>query len=163
MLFDASRRNLLRGKIKALPIQLRPPWSIEESAFLDACTRCGECLTHCPEKILITDRESGYPRVDFNAGECTFCRLCVEICPSGALNSGLLPPWTAKARIDAGCLTTQQVVCHTCGDVCETRAIRFKSVAGVVPRPIINTTNCTGCGACVTPCPTQSIEVNCEP
>ena len=38
------------------------------------------------------------------------------------------------------------------------RAIRFPLVAGGVPRPEIDTGACTGCGACVAPCPVNAIE-----
>jgi ferredoxin-type protein NapF len=32
-------------------------------------------------------------------------------------------------------------------------------LAGTISQPEINTNDCTGCGACVAPCPGQAIEV----
>jgi len=159
MLVDYRRRDFLRGKIKPQAVPLRPPWSIGELDFLEACTRCGECLEHCPEKVLFPDSDRGYPHINFTVGECSFCGRCVDICPTGALTRMLAPPWTAKARVTAGCLAARQVVCLTCGELCETEAIRFDTQAGNVARPVIDSGRCTGCGACVAPCPTKSIEV----
>lgn len=152
-----SRRQFLKfnSKHKALPV--RPPWSIEEHAFQDACTRCGDCLSACPENILIREGVNGYPVVDFKRGECTFCGDCVTACPTTALSSA--DAWTLKAVFGETCLPKQQVICTTCAEQCEARAIVFSPVVGAVAQPEINLAACTGCGACVAPCPTQAIEV----
>ena len=78
-----SRRALLRGDPTPTEPPLRPPWSVAEDIFTDVCTRCGECLAACPEKILIRG-DGGFPGVDFQRGECTFCRACVDACPEPA-------------------------------------------------------------------------------
>lgn len=62
-----------------------------------------------------------------------------------------------RPEIGAACLALKQVVCHSCGDACEVRAIRFKLRAGGVSVPELDTAACTGCGACRGACPVGAI------
>ena len=155
-----TRRQFLGLGLKDRAIPLRPPWALDETFFIDACTCCGDCLSKCPEKILVLETTGGYPRVDFTLGECTFCKQCVDICPSHALNGELSSPWQIRAKISDRCLARQHVVCRTCGEQCEAAAIRFNPALGGVSLPAIDLESCTGCGGCVAQCPTQAIEVN---
>jgi len=154
-----ARRQFLGLGLKDKATPLRPPWALAETSFQDACTQCGDCLVKCPENILVQETVGGYPRVDFTQGECTFCKDCVDVCPTTALNGELQSPWFVKAKINEKCLASQHVVCNTCGEQCEAKAIRFVPALGGVSLPSIDLESCTGCGACVGPCPTQAIEV----
>ncbi|MDQ6961550.1 MAG: ferredoxin-type protein NapF [Mariprofundaceae bacterium] len=156
---DFSRRKFLGAGVLCQEIPLRPPWAQAESLFQEACTRCGDCVRHCPEGILIQDNASSYPSVDFAKGECTFCGDCVDACPSTALQRHEAEPWPYKAKLNHRCLTEQQVVCLSCAEQCEVSAISWQHQAKKVSKPIINIELCTGCGACVASCPTQAIEV----
>src|SRR5574343_983098 len=156
---DLARRAFFRGKPKA-KVQMRPPWALSEDAFIEGCTRCYECLAACPTHILIKG-DGGYPTVDFQDGECTFCGDCVTACRPQALKR--LPDqaaWPYKARIGEDCLPRQGVECRVCGDFCEPRAIRFVPRLGGSPLPELDPATCTGCGACVAPCPTVAIQIN---
>lgn len=62
-----------------------------------------------------------------------------------------------KAEIGTACIAFKQVVCRSCGDACEARAIRFKLRAGGVAVPVLDAESCTGCGACIAPCPVAAI------
>lgn len=155
---DASRRGFLRGRPRP-QAELRPPWALPESAFIDACTRCNDCLKACPQKILVVG-DGGYPSVDFSRGECTFCADCVAACrPKALLRQDDVPPWTCRAAISDACLARRGVECRVCGDFCELRAIRFVPRRGGSPLPEIDSERCTGCGACVGPCPTRAIAI----
>ena len=156
---NLNRRQFLSMGRNRKTHPVRPPWAIEEDAFQKACTRCGDCISSCPEKILIREGLNGYPKIDFSKGECTFCSNCVQGCPTTALNRSQSPAWLIKAQVTDSCLAAQQVLCMSCADQCDVRAIRFTPVAGVVSQPEINSADCTGCGACVAACPVQSIEV----
>ena len=154
-----SRFNFLRGRFRGNPNAVRPPWALEAEAFASACDRCGRCDRACPERIIGLDR-AGYPSVDFAAGACTFCGACADACPTGALDRAEdRAPWAITAEIGAGCLSFNGVDCRTCGDHCEARAIRFRPLSRGRWLPTIEAADCTGCGACVGPCPVKAIAV----
>lgn len=155
---DASRRGFFRGRPHPRA-EIRPPWALDEAAFIDACTHCNDCLGACPEHIVVAG-DGGFPTIDFRRGECTFCGDCASACKTGALQrSEGRQPWLLKAKIGPVCLPAQGVECRICGDYCDTRAIRFTPRLGGAPLPEIDVENCTGCGACVAPCPVAAITV----
>lgn len=150
---NQSRRNLFsRRKTNVI----RPPWSKPEQAFTDNCTRCDKCITACDTQI-IKRGEGGFPEIDFSDDECTFCKQCVEVCPEPVFDTTLAQPWTYVASIKDNCLTAKGVWCQSCKDACEPRAISFSMAVGQVPKPVIDIDACTGCGACVSPCPADAV------
>ncbi|MGL4604368.1 MAG: ferredoxin-type protein NapF [Iodobacter sp.] len=153
---DPSRRNLLFGRRPQTPAAPRPPWAVVD--FFARCTRCGDCATVCPTQI-IKKGDGGFPVVDFTHNECTFCGDCVKSCVSGALVVSEAPPWSIYAQITDSCLAARGVECRVCGEVCDEQAIRFQLAIGKVASPVVNSEQCSGCGACVAPCPSQSIRL----
>ncbi|WP_410498601.1 ferredoxin-type protein NapF [Chitinibacter sp. S2-10] len=154
---DLSRRNLLFGrKPPAQAVEVfRPPWAVAQ--FTDQCTRCGECLSACPAQIIVSG-SGGFPEVDFARGECTFCGECRDSCQPKALNS-TAPTWAIHARIDSSCLAQSGIECRVCGESCTPGAIRFQLQAGKVAQPQLALDLCTGCGACIAPCPSSAIKM----
>ena len=153
--------QFLRGDFKGKEKPLRPPWAIDESLFTEICTNCGECISHCPTHIIKSAR-ADFPVVDFSSAECLFCEECVDVCkPHALLKSDHKKPWALKAGIDkTTCLAHQGVECRSCYDPCETRAIMMPPRLGGISIPIISKDNCTGCGACVSVCPTDAVTIN---
>ncbi|MHB1377058.1 MAG: NADH-quinone oxidoreductase subunit NuoB [Candidatus Humimicrobiaceae bacterium] len=49
---------------------------------LEKCTKCGACVTRCPSRAIVMDKETNF--IGINYEECIFCTLCEEICPLGA-------------------------------------------------------------------------------
>lgn len=160
---DISRRQFLRGDYRGRDSVVRPPWATAPSRFLSLCDRCGRCRDACARHlILLTD--SGYPRIDFQNDECTFCGDCARACTEGALAySPQVAPWQIKAVVMPECLTRRGVVCRSCGEQCETGAIRFRFVKGGVAQPQVEPALCTGCGACFAVCPAQAIALRDDP
>lgn len=155
---DRSRRALLLGRAHAVP-PLRPPWALAESDFLDACTACGACIERCPEQVLARGA-AGHPVFDPRLGECTFCGECESACTPRALDRHAMEvPSHARAVVADSCLPRNGVVCSSCRDACPERAITFP-LAAAVPTPSIDTTRCTGCGACVGICPVAAISLH---
>ncbi|PVV10173.1 MAG: ferredoxin-type protein NapF [gamma proteobacterium symbiont of Ctena orbiculata] len=157
-----DRYQLLRGDLSGRRREIRPPWSIGgEERFIELCNRCGECIRVCPTRI-IKNGSGGYPAIDFNRDHCTFCGDCVKRCEPKALafaEDPATPPWSLGVEIDASCLSLNGVVCRSCGDICEERAIRFQLQTGGRSQPQLDLSLCSGCGACVAVCPTHSITI----
>ncbi len=167
---DHSRRAFLRGQVGQIQSArsiLRPPWSLPEQIFIDHCTRCGDCIDACPQKILQIG-EGGYPEVNFQygTGECSFCESCAACCKESAFLPVQPNPrsienaWDIAVHIDASkCLAVNHVVCQICGDVCDTQAIRFQLQIGGMAIPKFEAEHCTGCGVCIHGCPVQAVSV----
>lgn len=163
-----SRFQLLRGALRGSSLAVRAPFALPEDDFTETCTRKGACIAACPERILVRGPGT-FPELDFAQGECTFCFDCVEACGSGALSKQSLALWQAdpttrsplpyKAVIGEACLSSNGVTCRVCGDICETRAIKFQLAIGGKAFPSIDLTACNGCGACKAPCPVNVISI----
>jgi ferredoxin-type protein NapF len=61
------------------------------------------------------------------------------------------------ARIGGSCLAAAGITCMTCRDVCPEQAISVGMLRGGIFLPDLDATACTGCGACVAPCPGEAI------
>lgn len=162
MTVAVGRLQFLRGDFRGRRLPVRPPWALSEAAFVDACTRCGDCARACPEGIVV-DGSGGYPEIRFARGECTFCGDCATACPTAALSDpDGRAPWDLRAAIDDSCLSRKGITCQVCGDHCPEGAIRFRPALGGVATPAIDADACTGCGACVAPCPVDAVTVRKE-
>lgn len=161
---DRSRRAFLFGAEAAPQVDtaFRLPWALRE-VFADLCTGCGDCVGACPEGIVTLDEKSR-AIVDFQRGMglCSFCGACADVCREPIFSARDAEPWTLKITIGADCLTQEGVMCQTCKDACGDGAIRFVYAAGRIAEPQVDLDRCTGCGACVAPCPASAIEIHHE-
>lgn len=160
---DPSRRFFLRGGVTssaaAVAAPPRPPWALEEAAFVTACTRCDACIDACPQHIL-SKGDGGFPIVKFDSNGCNECKRCEAICSKNAIVSRPgQQPWTWRAVVGPSCLAAQRVECRVCGEMCDAGAIRFRPSLSGVSQPEVSASECTGCGQCVGPCPTQAIQM----
>jgi hydrogenase-4 component H len=72
---------------------------IEQDASL--CTGCKACETVCaPKAISFSKQQETAINWNFFAGQCSFCGLCVQFCPTHAItNRGKLPPVTGDQSL----------------------------------------------------------------
>lgn len=70
-----------------------------------------------------------------------------------------MPEGPQVAVLGTGCLAVNGVMCGTCSDPCEPRALRVRPLGGGRALPIIDTATCTGCGECVSVCPVGALSV----
>ena len=148
---------------------LRPPGSLIEDDFLDACLRCGECMKVCPTNALQPARlEAGFeglfsPVIVPRIGGCEKeCNLCGQVCPTGAVRK---LPLTEKQYAVIGnaviernlCIAWEQLkLCLICDEVCPYDAVEFRMVTdekGTLQRPFVIEDKCVGCGQCENGCP----------
>lgn len=162
--FDASKRRLFRRVVSGgRPDQalscVRPPWSVDEYDFVAGCSGCGDCIRACPQAILKADpRHQVY--LDFSQGECTLCGECVLACQQALFDQSQgRSPWQHQIIINQNCLAEKSVFCRSCGEVCEVRAIGFSLHHQSIPAPEVNLEACNGCGACLSICPTEAIQI----
>ena len=108
------------------------------------CTFCGECADACPESLFFTRQQrANYPNSD-------------------------IEPWNYSAQItkdsteshkNNACMVTKGIVCHSCKEVCDVSAINMEYNLDSIAEPNVNDELCTGCGACVSVCPTNAISI----
>ena len=156
-----SRRQFLRGNLTGRDSAIRPPWAVAENEFVARCDQCSECVAACPSH-LIEAANDGLPFMNFLKGECDFCNACARACATGALvyrDEANQPIWSLAATIESTCIAFNGVVCRTCGEHCETTAIRFVHVVGRGAMPQVDFERCTGCGACVSVCPVKAVSM----
>lgn len=153
---NLARRNIFNRGPKSLQLL---PWIVSQGDFIEGCSRCDKCISQCETSIIIKG-SGGFPEIDFSRDECTFCYQCAQACPESLFAPEHQPPWAQKIAIDKHCLTYQKVTCRSCEDVCEPMAINFKAVLGGPAQPMVDLDSCNGCGACIKPCPTNSIQIN---
>jgi len=49
----------------------------------DKCTDCGACISVCPVKALVFERDTW--KVIFDDQKCVVCGLCIDACPTTAM------------------------------------------------------------------------------
>jgi len=152
---DIQKRHLFRRQSELVFNNLMP-WIDDNQKFVNNCTQCKNCLTNCPEKIIVQG-DGGFPVIDFSLGECTFCGECANSCEEDIFTASTEKPWHKKAVIADNCLANENVYCRSCAESCPEQALSFK--IGINATPDINLDKCNGCGACFSPCPTSAISI----
>jgi ferredoxin-type protein NapG/ferredoxin-type protein NapH len=140
---------------------LRPPGALPEMAFLAACTRCSECVTACPPKVIRTvptkgGLAAGTPYLDIRRGPCIACEdmPCASVCPTEALtvpDRGWLGYRLGTIEfVPERCVTYRGTACQVCADACPVgeRALVMDDAG----HPVLRKEGCVGCGVCIKAC-----------
>ena len=153
---EISRRRFFGGGNSDV-LACRPPWSLADGAFETRCSRCGDCVKICPTGLL-RNGDAGFPVADFTLAACTSCGDCASVCTVGAIDrQRVQQPWLFDISIDSACIANRGVECRVCSEACDVGAIQFRPRIGGVPLPELDETACTGCGACLAPCPVGAL------
>ncbi len=148
---------------KRVPV-LRPPGAISEKAFLQACTRCEECIHACPkDAIQRAPKKFGFlihntPYIDAMRTPCVMCTElpCISACPDEALL-----PVQELTDVSMGYAILDKKKCQAYGDTFCQQCVIDCPVPGAIhqvdDKPIIDKNICTGCGVCMRSCSTVNI------
>ncbi|MBN2083660.1 MAG: 4Fe-4S binding protein [Anaerolineales bacterium] len=150
-----------------LPHLLRPPGA-KENDLLSKCIRCGECVRICPTGVLHPAvGEAGVegfwtPVLIARAGFCQYsCNACGQVCPVEAI-----PPLPLEekqqqvlgaAYVDRNrCIAwSDHQECLVCEEMCplpeKAITVDYSEFSGGAP--VVDRTNCIGCGTCEYKCP----------
>jgi ferredoxin len=166
------------NKEKRQPV--RPPGSLPEQSFLQACIRCGECFKACPNDVLHSlGFQQGLeglwtPHVAADWAGCeSSCNACGQVCPTGAIRAIPLEEkrvcriGLAEVNLQTCLPYAGKEACQLCVDECVHagyNAIEFTRVRTEVDAegnpvedsgflaPVVLADKCVGCGLCQTRC-----------
>jgi len=131
---------------------LRPPGAVEETLFLERCTKCGDCLPACPYGSIKNDPATGYPVIFANESPCYLCDdfPCIAACETEALlpvgsRSEVRMGMAVVSRADC----TADQGCRFCLAKCPVEAL---AVDFIDPYPVVDQEKCVGCGVCEQVC-----------
>ncbi len=158
-------------KSRGAEAQLRPPGARDESDFLAACIKCGQCVEACPFDTLslatLGDEEAtGVPYFEPRQTPCYMCEdvPCVAACPTDAL---IEETKIEEARMglavlsdQENCLAFQGLRCEVCYRACPLLGKAISLVFRPQERtgkhayflPVVDSSHCTGCGKCENAC-----------
>lgn len=138
---------------------LRPPGAVEESLFLERCTRCGDCVKACPYGSIVPSLRDGSPTIYPDRTPCYLCEdfPCIAACGADALVPLPVREDAAMglARV-AHRLCTAGQGCHACVSRCPTEALSMDFAAF---RLSVDEDRCVGCGVCEQTCRTVNDKV----
>ena len=112
---NVVRRARTRAVVDIVPRPAGFRGMIEHDASL--CTGCTACAHVCAPKAISFEFEDGQTVTwKFFAGQCSFCGLCVQYCPTHAIsNRGKLPPVTSDPSLHHVAHAVEYRPCSQCG------------------------------------------------
>lgn len=149
---------------RARRMTLRPPGALASGDFEDACARCFECGSACPNDCIeyfgLRDgvERAFTPYIQARERGCTLCGECAKVCPTGALKPFEVTREGWKHGVDMGVARVDKSQCYsfagrTCGACYRACPIAGEAMRiGVFETPLVDPTVCVGCGLCEQAC-----------
>ncbi len=133
---------------------LRPPGAVEETLFLERCTRCDDCLDACPHEAIVSLAQDQTPGIFPGEAPCFLCDdfPCINACETEALVPvrGVQGVNIGLAQVSHQACTAPNG-CHACVAKCPTGAISLDFGSFRIG---VEETLCVGCGICQHVCQT---------
>ncbi len=138
---------------------LRPPGAVEESLFLERCTKCGDCVKACPYGSITLSQRDGTPEIFPDQHPCYLCHdfPCIASCGTEALI-----PVDGPEEVKLGVAEVLHRVCtagqgcHACVSQCPMDALSMNF--GTL-RLHVAPERCVGCGICEQTCKTVNDKI----
>ncbi|WP_165314235.1 4Fe-4S binding protein [Vibrio ziniensis] len=146
-------RNIVRHAYKSDSVSRnvpRPPTALEEKKFIQTCTGCGECVSACPNGIIVVKNELA--ELDLELSYCSHCHQCNEVCPTAALSHSV-SDCQLRPTITSNCNPQTAFYCAECQHGCPVGAITVQKNN----KPAIDLGLCNGCNSCRYHCPVNAI------
>jgi len=143
--------NFLKSEKEEVPL-IRPPYL---GGNLDNCLDCdAPCVGACEESII--EYNNGSVILNLSTNGCTYCEACFEACDKDVLNDLTLKIKAVAKLSTKSCIAWNSIVCNSCADTCDVRAIKFFGMF----KPTVEPDLCTGCAMCIHVCPSSAITMN---
>ena len=135
---------------------LRPPGAVEETTFLELCTRCDDCVKACTHNSIKKTSEKNIEETPVIIPKETPCHLCEDMsCIKSCKTGALLPVERENVKMGVAkikksrCFAWDGQPCQFCFMKCPfpDEAIYFDDF-----RPVVREEKCTGCGLCEQVC-----------
>ena len=133
---------------------LRPPGAVEETLFLERCTKCNDCVKACPHGSILFHPQDGTPVI---FADQTPCYLCEDLpCVAACATEALLPVDEVQHVRMGLAIVSHRVCtagqgCHACVSKCPTGALSMDFDAQQL---VVAAARCVGCGLCEQVCRT---------
>lgn len=163
--------GLSEGQVSSKPsVPVTPPGVSDRQEFLERCTGCGLCISHCMTGVLRpSTTEYGLLRVlhpvkNYDIARCGVgCTRCTHLCPTGALRpltkeeKRHSPVGLARVTLSECMSYSDGIRCGKCAEACRVEAIVMADRGVVVrgPAPVVDPGLCIGCGSCQFVCPSK--------
>lgn len=151
---------------------ITPPGSRNVKRFVEKCTACHLCITHCPMQVL---KPAGFnfgfayafkPHLAYSTEHfCNYeCTICSKICPNDAITE-ILPEEKKVTQIGIAqfersrCVVfTNEHSCGACSEHCPVQAVKMEPYKDGLTIPHVYESLCIGCGGCESICPVRPVK-----